>query len=101
MSNPVMSKTVSLAALKLNYKFNKGTPHSKITNELRRKGFRIDPNMETKFSENELDLYYSTAIDEWLKFCEDIYFYGPEGRILKNHLLNVPDDPRYRWAFVR
>jgi hypothetical protein len=101
MSDPINSKVISRAALNLNFAFNKGTSHRKIVNELRCKGFHIDPKLETKFSDEELDVYYSTALQNWEQFCEDIYFYSPEGRILKNHLLNVPNDPRYRWAFVR
>lgn len=37
----------------------------------------------------------------WEDFCSNVHFYGPEGMLLKKHLLNLPDDPRYRWAFYR
>ena len=56
---------------------------------------------KSKFTEEELDSYYNNSEQIWEDFCSNVYFYGPEGALLKKHLRNLPNDPRYRWAFYR
>ena len=59
------------------------------------RNFKIK-NYHPTFTEEELDIYYSTAIKNWEEFCRDIYFYSPEGAIMKEYLHNLPDDSRYK-----
>lgn len=92
---------ISYEALLLNFERNPHESHSRILAELRNKGFRVNKKYKSKFTEEELDLYYSNSEQIWKEFCSNVYFYGPEGALLKKHLLNLPNDPRYRWAFYR
>lgn len=92
---------ISYEALKLNFKRNRNESHTRILKELIDKGFKIDKNSIPRFTEEELDLYYNNSEKIWKEFCSNIYFYGPEGALLKKHLLNLPNDIRYRWAFYR
>ena len=91
---------ISTSALKLNYSINPHESHAKILKALQKKGFKIK-SYSPSFTEEELILYYDTALESWDEFCSNIYFYSPEGALMKEHLRNLPNDPRYRWAFVR
>lgn len=94
-------KEVSLEALQLNYSRNRSISHNSIHKALQKKGFHISSKNKQYFSKEELDLYYAGAVDFWKEFCSNVYFYSPEGGLLKKHLMNLPNDPRYRWAFYR
>lgn len=100
MNDDKAKRIVSGDAVKLNYAINSHTSHKKIVKALKEKGFKIK-NYHPCFTEEELDAYYQKAPRFWAEFCSNIYFYGPEGALLKKHLINLPNDPRYRWAFYR
>ena len=100
MSDDNAKKIVSTDAVKLNFLNNPNESHTKILKALQQKGFKIK-KYHPGFTEEELDVYYQTAPDFWEEFCSDIYFYSPEGALLKEHLRNLPNHPRYRWAFYR
>lgn len=101
MNDEKAKKEISTEAVQLNFKNNTGVSHNSIVKELRSKGFHISPKNKQSFSEEELDLYYSGALDFWSEFCSNIHIYSPEGTLLHKHLMNLPNDPRYRWAFYR
>ena len=101
ISNEDERMKISYEALLLNFERNPHESHSRILAELRKKGFKVNKKYKAKFTEEELDLYYSNSEQIWKEFCSNVYFYGPEGALLKKHLLNLPNDPRYRWAFYR
>ena len=92
---------ISSEALKLNFKNNPHKNRNRIVKELLEKGFRISRKHKSKFTDEELDMYYKNSEFIWKDFCSNIYFYGPEGELLKKHLMNLPNDKRYRWAFYR
>ena len=92
---------ISYEALKLNFANNTHESHSKILKELQMKGFKIRNKYKSSFTDDELDLYYKNSERIWAEFCTNIHFYGPEGVLLKKHLINLPNDKRYRWAFYR
>ena len=94
-------KEISYEALKLNFKNNPHISHSSIVKILHQKGFHICSKNKQFFTEEELDSYYAGALDFWEEFCSNIYFYGPEGALLKEHLRRLPQDPRYSWAFKK
>ncbi len=100
MNDEKSKKIISADAVKLNFKYNSHESHNKIRKELQRKGYKIK-NYHPSFTKEELDIYYQTAPEFWEEFCSDIYFYSPEGALLKEHLRNLPNDPRYRWAFYK
>lgn len=94
-------RKVSIEALKLNFANNPQSSHHKIVRDLQKKGFKINSKNKQIFTEDELDSYYSGALEFWEDFCSNVYFYSPEGELLRKHLMNLPNDKRYRWAFVR
>lgn len=101
MNDEKARKELSLEAVKLNYANNSGVSHNSIVKELRKKGFHISSKNKQCFSEEELDLYYAGALEFWNDFCSNIHIYSPEGALLHKHLQNLPDDPRYQWAFYK
>lgn len=101
MNDEKARKEISPEALQLNYENNPGVSHNSIVKELQSKGFHISKKNRPCFSEEELDMYYTGALDFWAEFCSNVYIYSPEGALLHKHLLNLPNDPRYRWAFSR
>lgn len=101
MSDEKARKEISTEALKLNFKNNLGTSHRNIIKQLQGKGFHISSKNNQHFSEEELDMYYAGALEYWKEFCSNIHIYSPEGALLHKHLMNLPNDPRYRWAFYK
>lgn len=98
MNDNKTKKVISYDAVKLNYKYNTHESHNKILKSLQQKGFTIK-SYHPSFTKEELDIYYKTAPEFWEEFCSNVYFYSPEGTVMKEHLRNLPNDPRYRWAF--
>lgn len=101
ITNEVEKKNISLEALELNIKRNPHESPVRIKTELEKKGFNINSEYKSVFTEEELESYYQNSESIWREFCSNIHFYGPEGKLLKKHLLNLPNDKRYRWAFYR
>ena len=101
ITNEVEKKKVSMEALMLNIKNNPHESPEHIKSELIKKGFNISSEYKSEFTEEELECYYSNSESIWNEFCSNIHFYGPEGKLLKKHLQNLPNDKRYRWAFYR
>lgn len=100
MSDDKAKKIVSTDAVKLNFENNAHESHNKIRKALQQKGFKIK-SYHPRFTDEELDVYYQTAPEFWEDFCSNVYFYSPEGALMKEHLRNLPNDPRYKWAFYR
>ena len=100
MNDETAKRLISTDALKLNFANNPHESHKKITQALQKKGFKIK-NYHPSFTDDELDQYFATSLDFWDEFCSNIHFYSPEGLLMKEHLINLPNDPRYKWAFVR
>lgn len=101
MSDEKARKEISLEALRLNFEDNPRVSHSSIVKLLQNEGFHISKKNNPCFSKEELDLYYDGALDFWADFCSNIHIYSPEGALLRKHLMNLPNDPRYRWAFYK
>ena len=101
MRDESAKKEISMEALQLNFSRNPSVSHHSIRKALQKKGFHISSMNKQFFTEEELDFYYAGALDFWKDFCSNIYFYSPEGALLKKHLMNLPNDSRYRWAFYR
>jgi len=101
MSDENARKEISPEALQINYENNPGVSHSSIVKALQSKGFHVSKKNRQCFTEKELEMYYASALDFWAEFCSNVYIYSPEGALLHKHLLNLPNDPRYRWAFYR
>lgn len=101
MSDEKSMREISIEALKLNFENNKDVSHRSIVRQLQSKGFHISSKNKSHFTEEELDMYYAGALEFWNEFCSNIHIYSPEGELLHKHLVNLPNDPRYRWAFYK
>lgn len=101
MNDEEARKQISIEALNLNFDNNKGVSHRSIVKELQRQGFHISKKNKQYFSKEEIDQYYASALDFWAEFCSNIHFYSLEGALLHKHLVNLPNDPRYSWAFYK
>lgn len=101
MNDDKAKMEISEEALKLNFDNNKDVSHRSIVKNLQSKGFHISKKNSQYFTEEELDTYYAGALEFWSDFCSNIHIYSPEGALLHKHLMNLPNDPRYRWAFYR
>lgn len=101
MSDEKAMKEISMDALKLNFESNKDVSHNSIVKKLQNKGFHISSKNKPHFTKEELDMYYDGALDFWKEFCSNVHIYSPEGALLRKHLVNLPNDPRYRWAFYK
>jgi len=101
MNDAKAKMEISEEALKLNFENNKDVSHRSIVKDLQSKGFHISKKNRQYFTEEELDTYYAGALEFWADFCSNVHIYSPEGTLLHKHLMNLPNDPRYRWAFCR
>ena len=75
---------------------------AEVESEVRSLGFDIRDYVP-RFTREELDAYYA-AVKEgglWADFCSKIYIPGDKSGKMKQALLSLPSDPRYRWAFER
>lgn len=101
MNDKKAKMEISEEALKLNFENNKDVSHRSIVKDLQGKGFHISKKNRQYFTEEELDIYYAGALEFWADFCSNVHIYSPEGALLHKHLMNLPNDQRYRWAFYR
>ncbi len=93
---------VCMEAVDLNCEHNPDTSKTRIMHILREESITVHRNGIPKFSIDELDKYYYSKVnDYWETFCKDIYFFSPKGRVLHKHLLNLPNDKRYRKYFLK
>lgn len=98
--DPKSRNKVSYEAVMLNWKYNKSSSKRKLLKSLKEAGIEVVRNAMPKFSTDDLrEYYFNFAEESWMEFCKDIYFYSPEGRILKEHMLNLPKNPAFRQYF--
>ena len=83
------------------YELNIKAPFSEEDKEDSPVSLYISSKNKPHFTEEELDIYYAGALDFWKEFCSNTHIYSPEGALLHKHLENLPNDPRYRWAFYK
>lgn len=94
LKNPISAKTVSMAAVELNRRYNPRSSKTRLLKELRKEGFTVLRDYIPSFTLEQLNQFYYNSIEEyWADFCHDVYFASPEGRILKNHLEALPQHP--------
>lgn len=71
---------------------------SKAEKRVRAAGYKITSKPYT-FDREDLKAYYKDSKKLWEDFCDKVYFFSPEGYVLKRHLESVPNIPAYKWAF--
>lgn len=96
-SNVLSSRTV-----KMNQLFNPKMTLAEVDAEIRSLGFDIQ-NYRPSFTREELDEYYDAVVNKgfWREFCNQIYIPGDKQGNMMKELLDLPNNPKYRWAFER
>jgi hypothetical protein len=94
-------KKVSYKTVKYNVSQNKGETFESIENRLQKKGITVDRSYIPSFTPEQIETYYKEVRENnfWEDFCHDIYFYGADGDLYKEGLLNLPNRKEYQWAF--
>lgn len=93
---------VSADAVRINVSRNTGETYDSICKKLADKNVRVDNSYTPCFSQDLLDEYYQDIKNGWWEeFCKDIFFYGADGILYKNALMDLPNREEYRWAFYR
>lgn len=105
MALNVQDAFVSFDTLMLNARINaqnKETVNS-LTRKLKEYGIRVDKNYSPHFDPDLLDKYFEEIKHGWWQdvFCKDIYFYGSDGIVYKDMLMDLPNRHEYRKAFYR
>ena len=93
--------TVSRDAVKINLTRNPGETIDSIEQKLKKDyGISVD-DYKPVFTADELREYYDSIKDEnyWENFCNQIYIPGDTEGKMMNDLLNLPNNPKYEWAF--
>lgn len=102
LTDPVQNRTVCMEAVDLNHKYNPKTSKDELLRQLKEADVVVHNNGVPTFSEDALDRYYFKNVRKyWADFCQDVYFFSPEGRVLRRHFINLPDDSRFRQYFYR
>lgn len=93
---------VSNRTIRLNQKFNSDMTLAQVEKEARSLGLEIKDYVP-QFTDAEQDEYFAAVQKEdyWEKFCSQIHIPGDKDGKMKNDLLSLTTDARYRWAFER
>lgn len=101
MSNSQTDRVISRNAFEINYQLNKEMEtKSSLEKKLKRLGFTIS-NRIPSFNPDQLSSYYQDIRNGWWEdvFCNDIYFYGEEGRIYQDAFRALRKDLDNSFAF--
>lgn len=94
-------KLISEKTLDYNYFINYRIPKKVLRQQAINQGFTIG-GYDVKFTSSELNKYYIDIENGfWEEFCDKIYFTGKYGDKYKECLLDIPNQPLYKWAFKK
>ena len=96
------NKVLSNRTVKMNQLFNPDITLAQVEAEIRSLGFEIQ-DYRPVFTPEELNEYYEAVQNKgyWTDFCRQIHIPGDKKGMMMNDLLNLPNNPKYRWAFER
>lgn len=96
------SKVLSNRTVRLNHLFNPKMTLAEVDAEIRSLGFDIKDYIPS-FSNEELEEYYDAVKNKsfWEDFCHQIHIPGDKQGNMMKELLDLPNNPKYRWAFER
>lgn len=97
----INSGVLSQMAFDRNIANNPGDSIAENLAEVQSKEFTVSAERCTAFTTAELDSYYANSHNIWERFCQNIIFGGRDGAVLKERLMDVPNDERYRQYFNR
>lgn len=95
-------KTLSSRTVKMNHLFNPKMTLAEVDTEIRSLGFDIEDYIPS-FTNEELEEYYDAVKNKnfWKDFCYQIHIPGDKRGNMMKELLDLPSNPKYRWAFER
>lgn len=91
------NKVISNRTVMLNQMFNQHQTIDELSKEVSDLKYKI-MDYRPLFTPEELNTYYVSAKDNWIKFCNQIHIPGDNGTIMRA-MLNIPNEQRYQWAF--
>lgn len=96
-SNVISERTVMMNKLD-----NPQMTMAEVDAEVRSLGFEIQ-DYRPAFTADELNDYYEAVQhhDLWTEFCSQIHIPGDKQGRMMSELVNLPSNPKYRWAFER
>ena len=96
------SKVLSNRTVRLNHLFNPEMTLAEVDAEIRSLGFDIHDYIPS-FTNEELEEYYDAVKNKnfWNDFCNQIHIPGDKQGNMMKELLDLPSNPKYRWAFER
>lgn len=96
------SNVISSRAVRMNHLYNTPVRLEEVESEIRSLGFDID-DYKPAFTQEEMDEYYYAVQNQgfWTDFCTRVHIPGDKQGRMMNDLLNLPKNPKYRWAFER
>lgn len=95
-------KVLSSRTVKMNHLFNPKMTLEEVDAEIRSLGFDIKDYIPS-FTNEELEEYYDAVKNKnfWNDFCNQIHIPGDKLGNMMKELLDLPSNPKYRWAFER
>lgn len=96
------SNVISRRTVLMNMINNPMMTFDEVETEIRSLNFEIQ-DYRPVFTDEEMDVYYEAVQhgDMWADFCRQIYIPGDKQGNMMSELMNLPNNPKYRWAFER
>jgi hypothetical protein len=96
-TNVISNRTVLMNKL-----HNPRMTMDEVDAEIRSLKFEIK-DYRPRFTDAEMDAYYDSVQHGgmWKDFCQQIYIPGDKQGKMIDELMNLPNNPKYRWAFER
>ena len=96
------SNVISKRTVLMNKLDNPQMTMAEVDAEVRSLGFEIQ-DYRPAFTADELNDYYKAVQHQglWTEFCSQIHIPGDKNGKMMSELVNLPSNPKYRWAFER
>ena len=95
------SNIVSRAAFERNLRANPNDDELFNNQEIIEKGYEINAERTTSFTEDELTAYFDNSLQIWEGFCHNLVFNDRNGQQLLDELRRVPEREQYHGYFFR
>ena len=95
------STVVSHTAFERNLRTNPNDNELHNIQEITVKGFEVNAERTTSFTEDELTAYFDNSLQIWERFCQNLVFNDRNGQQLLDELRRVPEREQYHSYFYR
>ena len=102
LRNDKDSDVISRRTIIMNKKHNPKMFMAEVEAEANSLGLETEDYIP-KFTDEELDEYYAQIKSDnyWQAFCKQIHIPGDKDGRMMHDLMNLPNNPKYQWAFER